>query len=67
MRWEIATAVAGALLGINPFDEPNVQQATDATRALLDQYKTTHDCTSTCRRRIRSCWTKVLNALLKDA
>ncbi|MBI3401024.1 MAG: hypothetical protein HY048_06360 [Acidobacteria bacterium] len=42
MRWEIATAVAGALLGINPFDEPNVQQAKDATRALLDQYKTTH-------------------------
>ncbi len=32
VRWEIATAVAGALLGINPFDEPNVQQAKDATR-----------------------------------
>ena len=39
MRWEIATAVAGALLGINPFDEPNVQQAKDATRVLLKQYK----------------------------
>jgi glucose-6-phosphate isomerase len=39
VRWEIATAVAGALLHINPFDEPNVQQAKDATRALLDQYK----------------------------
>jgi glucose-6-phosphate isomerase len=39
MRWEIATAVAGALLGINPFDEPNVQQAKDATRVLLDRYK----------------------------
>jgi transaldolase/glucose-6-phosphate isomerase len=39
VRWEIATAVAGALLGINPFDEPNVQQAKDATRGLLDQYK----------------------------
>ena len=36
VRWEIATAVAGALLGINPFDEPNVQQAKDATNALLD-------------------------------
>ncbi len=35
VRWEIATAVAGALLGINPFDEPNVQQAKDATNALL--------------------------------
>jgi transaldolase/glucose-6-phosphate isomerase len=41
MRWEIATAVAGALLGINPFDEPNVQQAKDATRTILDRYKAT--------------------------
>ncbi|OFW18021.1 MAG: hypothetical protein A3F69_03265 [Acidobacteria bacterium RIFCSPLOWO2_12_FULL_66_10] len=40
MRWEIATAVAGALLQINPFDEPNVQQAKDATSTLLHQYKT---------------------------
>jgi glucose-6-phosphate isomerase len=39
VRWEIATAVAGALLGINPFDEPNVQQAKDATRRLLDRYQ----------------------------
>ena len=39
VRWEIATAVAGALLRINPFDEPNVQQAKDATRRLLDRYK----------------------------
>ena len=36
VRWEIATAVAGALLGVNPFDEPNVQQAKDATNVLLD-------------------------------
>ncbi len=39
VRWEIATAVAAALLGINPFDEPNVRQAKDATRVLLDQYR----------------------------
>jgi hypothetical protein len=39
VRWEIATAVAGAMLGVNPFDEPNVQQAKDATRALLDRYR----------------------------
>lgn len=39
-RWEIATAVAGALLGINPFDEPNVQQAKDATNVLLGEFKT---------------------------
>ena len=37
-RWEVATAAAGLLLGINPFDEPNVQQAKDATRVLLDSY-----------------------------
>jgi hypothetical protein len=39
LRWEIATAVAGALLGINPFDEPNVQQAKDATNALLGEFQ----------------------------
>ncbi|MFQ5520020.1 MAG: bifunctional transaldolase/phosoglucose isomerase, partial [Candidatus Methylomirabilia bacterium] len=38
VRWEIATATAGALLGINPFDEPNVQQAKDATKGLLGRY-----------------------------
>jgi glucose-6-phosphate isomerase len=40
VRWEIATAVAGAILEINPFDQPNVQQAKDATNALLKQYRT---------------------------
>ncbi len=40
VRWEIATAIAGALLGINPFDEPNVQQAKDATKSLLDRFRT---------------------------
>ena len=39
VRWEVATAVAGALLGIDPFDQPNVQQAKDATNALLTQFK----------------------------
>ncbi len=37
-RWEFATAVSGAALGINPFDEPNVQEAKDRTKALLAQY-----------------------------
>jgi glucose-6-phosphate isomerase len=41
VRWEIATAVAGALLGINPFDEPNVQQAKDATNKLLGAFTST--------------------------
>jgi glucose-6-phosphate isomerase len=40
VRWEIATAVAGAILGVNPFDEPNVQSAKDATNALLARHKT---------------------------
>jgi glucose-6-phosphate isomerase len=39
MRWQVATAAAGALMGVNPFDEPNVQQAKDATRTLLDRYR----------------------------
>jgi len=39
VRWEIATAVAGALLHVNPFDEPNVQQAKDATGSLLDRVR----------------------------
>jgi len=34
-RWEFATAVAGSLLGINPFDQPDVQAAKDKTNALL--------------------------------
>jgi transaldolase/glucose-6-phosphate isomerase len=36
-RWEFATAVAGALLGINPFDQPDVQAAKDRTTAILEQ------------------------------
>jgi RpiB/LacA/LacB family sugar-phosphate isomerase len=38
-RWEFATAVVGALLGLNPFDEPNVAQAKDATQAALATFK----------------------------
>lgn len=38
-RWEFATAVAGAVLGINPFDQPNVQEAKDLTKQLLKEYK----------------------------
>ena len=34
-RWEFATAVAGASLGINPFDEPNVQESKDNTKKVL--------------------------------
>jgi hypothetical protein len=38
MRWEIATATAGAVLGVDPFDEPNVAEAKEATRATLDGF-----------------------------
>jgi transaldolase / glucose-6-phosphate isomerase len=36
VRFEVATAVAGALLGINPFDQPNVAAAKQATEAALE-------------------------------
>ena len=38
MRWELATAVAGLLLGINPFDQPNVQESKDNTRRVLGDF-----------------------------
>ena len=34
-RWEFATAVAGSILGINPFDQPDVQAAKDRTNEVL--------------------------------
>ena len=33
-RFELAAAVAGAILGVNPFDQPNVEEAKDRTRAM---------------------------------
>jgi len=39
MRWEIATAVAGISLGIDPFDQPNVQESKDATVDLLEAFR----------------------------
>ncbi|MGH9904228.1 MAG: bifunctional transaldolase/phosoglucose isomerase, partial [Pyrinomonadaceae bacterium] len=36
--WEFATAIAGWILEINPFDQPNVQESKDATRELLDYF-----------------------------
>ena len=38
-RWEIATAVAGAVLGINPFDQPDVEASKIKTRALTDAFE----------------------------
>lgn len=36
-RWEVATAAAGRVLGINPFDEPDVNDSKASTRALLER------------------------------
>ena len=35
VRWEVATAIAGVVLGIDPFDQPNVEEAKDLTRQVL--------------------------------
>jgi glucose-6-phosphate isomerase len=35
MRWEVATAIAGIVLGIDPFDQPNVEEAKELTRRVL--------------------------------
>ncbi|MEA2621948.1 MAG: transaldolase / glucose-6-phosphate isomerase [Chloroflexota bacterium] len=37
-RWEFATAVAGAVLGVNPFDEPNVTESKENTKSVLDRF-----------------------------
>ncbi len=41
-RWEIATAVAGAIIGINPFDQPDVEASKEKTRALTEDYEKSH-------------------------
>ena len=40
-RWEFATAVAGSILGINAFDQPDVEASKIATRALTSEYEKT--------------------------
>jgi len=39
VRWEVATAAAGIVLGIDPFDQPNVQESKDATKELLAAFR----------------------------
>ena len=41
-RWEIATAVAGAIIGIDPFDQPDVEASKDKTSALTKEYEKSH-------------------------
>jgi transaldolase / glucose-6-phosphate isomerase len=38
-RWEIATAVAGSIIGINPFDQPDVESSKVATKKLTEEYE----------------------------
>jgi glucose-6-phosphate isomerase len=39
-RWEMATSIAGSIIGINPFDQPNVQAAKDMTESVLARFGT---------------------------
>lgn len=41
LRWEVATAIAGHLLGIHPFDQPNVQESKDNTARVLESLQST--------------------------
>jgi transaldolase/glucose-6-phosphate isomerase len=37
-RWELATAIAGSVLGVDPFDQPNVDETKENTQRLLESY-----------------------------
>ena len=39
-RWEFAVSVAGAVMGINPFDQPNVEESKKRAKKLVEDYKT---------------------------
>jgi glucose-6-phosphate isomerase len=39
LRWEVATAIAGAVLGVDPFDEPNVTESKTNTRTALEEHR----------------------------
>jgi len=41
LRWEIATAIAGAVIGINPFNQPDVEASKIATKSLTSEYEKT--------------------------
>jgi transaldolase/glucose-6-phosphate isomerase len=40
-RWEFATAIMGAVLGVNPFDQPDVEESKIVTRRLASEYERT--------------------------
>ncbi|HKY22888.1 MAG TPA: bifunctional transaldolase/phosoglucose isomerase [Vicinamibacterales bacterium] len=48
-RWEFATAVAGAILGVNPFDQPDVESTKVVTRRIASDYERTGSLPSNTR------------------
>ncbi len=40
LRWEVAVAIAGSILGIDAFDQPNVQESKDNTKKVLGKFRT---------------------------
>ena len=42
-RWEFAIATAGAMMGVNPFDQPDVQRTKDLTQRSLESFKVSGD------------------------
>ncbi len=40
-RWEVATAMAGSILGLNPFDQPDVEASKEQARRLTEEYERT--------------------------
>ena len=55
-RWEIATAVAGAIIGIDPFDQPDVEASKVKTRALTEEYEKSQACRKRRRSSARTAW-----------
>ena len=47
VRWEVATVIAGAVLGIDPFDQPNVEEAKQLTRDVLAHHERAEAAAST--------------------
>jgi transaldolase/glucose-6-phosphate isomerase len=64
-RWEFATAVAGALLGINPFDQLNVAESKDNTKRLLAEFVAKGKLPERSAAAKKSEWVKSLTGLLK--
>jgi glucose-6-phosphate isomerase len=52
-RWEFATAVAGAVLGVNPFDQPDVEAAKIVTKRLAAEFEQSGTLPEESRRRGR--------------